>query len=55
MSQQKSDLAQSWETREDSKTRTWDQRCSGTKVNKLYLGSSSEHEVVGFDITDMLL
>ena len=35
MSQQKLDLAQSWETREDSKTQTWDQWCSGTKVDKL--------------------
>ena len=33
------------------KTRTWDQRCGRTKVNKLNVRSASDHKIVGFDIT----
>ena len=34
------------------KTRTWDQRRGGTKVNKLNMSSASDHKIVRFDITE---
>jgi hypothetical protein len=32
------------------KTRTWDERCGRTKVDKLNVRSARDYEVVGFDI-----
>jgi len=31
-------------------TRSWDQRCGGTKVDKLNVCRASDHEIVRFDI-----
>ena len=33
------------------KTRTWDERGGGTKVDELNVRSARDHEVVGFNIT----